>query len=186
MRDVPAITRDLSPIGEELGVRIDAVLGADVLLRFTTTIDFRERWVVLRREGSEAAAEAPSAPYAMLGGFLAVEATFDGNVTGWVTLDTAGLFPLAITDAIVTGLGRDLASLPAAPNAPNDTIKILELERIRIGAVEVQGVPAATGLVPADLTELAGVPISGMVGAGMLGEMRVTFENAPTQRIRFE
>lgn len=185
MRDVPVITRDLGPIGEQLGVRVDAVLGVDVLLRFATTIDFRERWVVVRREGSEASADAPSAPFATLGGFLAVQATFDGDVTGWVTLDTAGVFPVALTDDAVTALGHDLATLETAPNAPSDTIKLLTLERIRIGNVEIAHVPAATGLIPRDLTDLAGVPHSGILGAGLLQQMRLTLTPHPP-RLHFD
>jgi predicted aspartyl protease len=50
---VPVLVRDLSPIGKELGARIDAVLGLDVLGSRPFTIDFANRRVRFAPESSE-------------------------------------------------------------------------------------------------------------------------------------
>ena len=175
VRNVPVLSRDLDAIGEALGTEIGAVIGMDLMSRLEVTLDGREREIVLRREGTEASANASEVPFvAFEATFLAVRATLNGTVEGWFTLDTSGLFPIAIAPDTVEALGVDPESLEAAPGAPSPDIRMTTLERVRFGEVEMSGVPAVTGLVPADLSELAGAPIAGMLGAAMVHQLSVT------------
>ncbi len=184
--NVPVITRDLEPVREQLGVDVRAVLGVDVLLRLCATIDFRGRKVVVRRECAPSAADAAEVRFATFGGsFLAVPVTLEGRVEGFWTLDSAGAFPLAIAETTLDALGLDAAALPPAPNAPDESIRLAEIGSVRIGDVAIEGVPAATGLVPRDLAELAGAPIAGIVGAGLLSGFAVTID-ARRRRIVLE
>jgi len=177
MRRVPAIVRDLGPIGAQVGAEIGAVIGLDVLLRLGVTIDFRERWVVLSASGHGAEEGAATASFLTLGGsFLAVEARLDGSRDVLLAFDTAGPFPLAVEDAVAEDLGHDLEALPRADGAPSDDVRMLTIEELVMGQVEVAGVPAATGLIPSELSELAGAPVGGIVGAIALQQMRITLD----------
>jgi hypothetical protein len=182
VRNVPVLSRDLDPIGETLGTEIGAVIGMDLMSRLEVTLDGREREIVFRREGTEASAEASEVPFvAFEATFLAVRATLNGTVDGWFTLDTSGLFPVAIAPDTVEALDLDPESLEPAPGAPSPEIRMTTLERVRFGDVEMAGVPAVTGLVPADLSELAGAPIAGMLGAAMVHQLSLTI--APERRV---
>jgi hypothetical protein len=185
MKNVPAIVRDLAPIGAQVGEDVGAVLGLDVLLRLGATLDFRERWLVVgevERRGDDLFA----APFLTLAGsFLAVEGRLDDRRDVLLAFDTAGPFPLAVSDAVVRGLGHGLESLPRAEGAPSDDVRTLMVRELAIGDVEIAGVPAATGLIPADLSELAGAPVEGIVGALTLQQMRVTIE-PETRRLLFD
>jgi hypothetical protein len=186
MRNVPALVRDLEPIGAQLGESVGAVLGLDVLLHLGVTIDFRERWVVVRSEGSEANEGAAEAPFLTLGGsFLALEGRLDDRRDALLAFDTAGPFPVAVSDAVAEDLGHDLDALPAAEGAPSESIRMLTLAKLAMGSAVIEGVPAATGLIPADLSELAGAPIGGIVGAIALQQMRVTID-AENRRLLFD
>jgi hypothetical protein len=161
---VPALVRDLDPIERQLGTPIGAVIGLDLLRHFETTIDFAQRWVVVRREGTEAG-ESVSARYATLAGsFLAVYATLD-RTEGWLVIDSAGLFPIALSPAAVSALELDVDSLEAPPSAPAPDVRLTAIDALRISDFELRGVPAVTGLVPRDLDALAGTPLAGMLGA---------------------
>jgi hypothetical protein len=176
---VPSLVRDLDPIERQLGTPIGAVIGLDLLRHFETTIDFAERWVALRRGGSEAGSSA-SARYATLGGgFLAVHASLDG-AEGWMVIDSAGLFPIALSPAAVAALELDLDALEAPPSAPAPDVRVTQIDALRFGELELRGVPAVTGLVPRDLDALAGAPLAGMLGAVTFNERKLVI--APASR----
>lgn len=181
---VPALLRDLDPIERQLGTSIGAVIGLDLLRHFETTIDFAQRWIVVRRDGTEAG-ESASARYATLSGsFLAVYATLD-RTEGWLVIDSAGLFPIALSPAAVTALELDLDALEAPPSAPAPDVRLTTIEALRISDFELRGVPAVTGLVPRDLDALAGAPLAGMLGAVTFNERKLVIAPA-SRRIHVE
>jgi hypothetical protein len=150
----------------------------DLMSRFEVTIDGRGRQLVFRRAGTEASDAASQVPYVTFEGtFLAVRVTLNGSIGGWFTLDTSGLFPVALAPDTVTELGLSADDLPAAPNAPSPDVRMTTLETVRFGQVEMSGVPAVTGIVPADLSELAGAPIAGMLGAAMVHQLALTIDS---------
>ncbi len=186
MQNVPALVRDLAPIDAQVGESVGAVLGLDVLLRLGVTIDFRERWVVVRQQGSEASEGAAAVPFLTLGGsFLALEGRLDDRRDALIAFDTAGPFPVAVSDAAAQDLGHDPRTLPPAEGAPSDEIRMLTLEKLAMGSAVIEGVPAATGLIPADLSELAGAPVDAIVGAIALQQMRITID-AEGRRLLFD
>ncbi|MEM9192678.1 MAG: hypothetical protein AAGF12_26125 [Myxococcota bacterium] len=181
---VPALARDLDGIRAELGVDVTAVLGLDLLLRFSFTLDFRERWMVLEREGEPTDGTPAMVGYTMLSSdFLAVVAEADGQ-SGWFVIDTAGAFPLALADELVDRLALSDDRLVAVPGAASDTIRGTEIRRLGIGNFAVDEVPAVTGLVPEELGALTGTRVSGMIGAMALQQFKLRFE--PSRRIVFE
>jgi len=174
---VPALGRDLSPVGEALGVRLGAVLGLDLLLRLRATLDLPGGALRVRTAPPTHGPEAASLPFVTFdGSFLAVHARLEEGAEAWMTVDTAATFPVALTDAVVEAMGRDLATLPAAPGAPTDDVRLLELARIQLGEVAIEGVPAVTGLVPENLSTLAGAPLGGILGASLFGQVAVSFD----------
>ncbi len=184
VRSVPVLSRDLDPIGDTLGVPIGAVIGTDLMLRLETTIDGRERWVVFRRAGREASESAARVPFVTFEGtFLAVPVVLNAEAEGWFTLDTSGVFPVALGPLAIEALGLDPDRLDPAPNAPSDAIRMTELRTVRFGQVEMEAVPGVTGLVPAELSELAGAPISGILGAAMVHQLKLTLD--PSARALF-
>ena len=175
--NVPVLSRDLGDISATLGVDLGAVIGTDLLLRLVVTIDGRERRLVLRQRGFEPSADSASVSFATFeGSFLAVPATVNDDASGWYTLDTSGLFPVALGPLGLEALELDPAELEPAPGAPSDEVRMTTLESIRIGDMQMEGVPAVTGIFPADLSELAGAPISGIVGAAVTHQLRVTID----------
>lgn len=172
LRNVPVLSRDLGTISETLGIPIEAVIGTDLMLRLETTIDGRERWVVFRRAGQEPPGDAARVPFVTFEGtFLAVPVALNGQPEAWFTLDTSGLFPVALAPRTVEALGLRVEDLEPAPNAPSSDIRVTELATVRMGQMQMDGVPAVTGLVPADLSEAAGAPVGGMIGAAMVHQL---------------
>jgi len=175
--NVPVLSRDLGPIGDQLSIPVGAVIGVEMLLRLHATIDGRQHQLVLRRSGTEAGARGAPVPYLTFdGSFLAVPVLLTDEAGGWFAVDTAGLFPIALSDEAVRALGRNPASLPRAPGAPSEDIRVLQLETIRIGGAAVEGVPAVTGLFPRGLPRAAGGPIGGIVGGQLLGQLKMSFQ----------
>ncbi|RLB46510.1 MAG: hypothetical protein DRJ42_27500 [Deltaproteobacteria bacterium] len=177
MANVPALVRDLAPVSAQVGEEVGVVLGLDVLLRLHVTIDFRERWVVVSTAGDSPSADVAAAPFLTLGGtFLAVEGRLDGTHDVLLAFDTAGPFPVAIEESVARSLGHDVEALPPFPGAPSSSIRTVIIRTLAFGQVEIAEVPAATGLVPAELSELAGAPVAGILGAIAMQQMRVTLD----------
>lgn len=186
MANVPALVRDLAPVSAQVGEEVGLVLGLDVVLRLHVTFDFRERWVVIDTAGSADEVEAAAAPFLTLGGtFLAVEGRLDGSRDVLLAFDTAGPFPVAIEDEVARALGHDLEALPPFPGAPASSVRAVMLRSLAFGEVEIAEVPAATGLVPPELSELAGAPVGGILGAIAMQQMRITLDPA-ARRLLFD
>lgn len=182
VHDVPAIPRDLAPVSEALGVDVGVVVGADLMLRLRATLDGRERRIVLRRRGSEASPDARSVPFVTFdGSFVAVRGELvrpgGASTSGWLTVDSSGGFPLAVADAAVAALGLSPADLEAVDGAPAG-VRTFALSRVRLGSIEIEGLPAATGLLSPELSEVAGAAIAGTLGAQVLAQMKVGFDPA--------
>ena len=107
---------------------------------------------------------------ALGGSFLAAPATLDGR-PAWLTLDTAGAYPLALTPDAAEGLDgwrSDAVTLGA----------------LRLGALQVEDIPALRGVLDEGHARAVAAPVSGSVGWGLLGQLVVTFH--PGGRIVFE
>ena len=103
-----------------------------------------------------------------------MEARLDG-APAWLTLDTAGLFPLALT--------------PSASDAlegwrETDGVELVLLD-VRIGALEVRELPAIRGLLDDGHARAIGAPVSGSLGWGLLGQLVIAFDPR-ARRIRFD
>lgn len=169
VRGVPHVVRSLEAISAALGAEIGMVIGAELLLRLAATLDGPGGRVTFR--ASPPSSGGTSAPCMALGGsFLAAPATLDGRAA-WLTLDTAGAYPLALTPAAAEGL----------EGWRSDAVTVGAL---RLGALQVEDIPALRGVLDEGHARAVAAPVSGSVGWGLLGQLVVTFH--PGGRIVFE
>ncbi len=174
---VPALSKDLTPIGGQLHAQIDLVIGLDLLLRLRATLHGRERWLSLRTSGTDATEESRSVPFVTFGGgVLAVHAELGEEVAGYFSFDTAGLFPIALSEGAVRALALTEEQLEEIPGAPNADVRMTQIAEVRAGDIALEQVPAVTGLIPADNNERLGAPLLGSFGAQLAMAMKTTFD----------
>jgi hypothetical protein len=177
VKDVPALTQDLSGLSRQLNAPIRALLGVNFLRHIHATFDRLGDQFVARRDDAAAPPDATRVPlwYVRGGGMLmqaAVTPRDDGNVM--LLVDTAAFLPLALDDSAWKRGGVDPATLTPDPQMPGTRTGILPL--LRVGAMEMARIPAleetaadreAKGSIDVDL--------AGVVGASLLAQFRVTF-----------
>jgi hypothetical protein len=187
VKDVPALTQDLSGVSHELGAPIKALLGANLLRHVHATFDRRGDQFVVRRDDAPAPPDASRVPlwYVRGGGMFlragiapaAAPASGTGPIeAGPLTpllVDTSSLFPVALLDSVFGRAGVDLASLHPEPGAQN--LKTGTLPSFKLGAFDLPKVPAVEGAPIGDILASADLDIGGVVGAGLLSIFRVTF-----------
>ena len=174
VRSVPHVVRSLEPLSAALGRPIGMVIGADLLLRLAAVIDGPAGRVRVHASPPPSTEGTGAGLLPLSGSFLAVEARLDG-APAWLTLDTAGLFPLALT--------------PSASDAlegwrETDGVELVLLD-VRIGALEVRELPAIRGLLDDGHARAIGAPVSGSLGWGLLGQLVIAFDPR-ARRIRFD
>ena len=174
VRSVPHVVRSLEPLSAALGRPIGMVIGADLLLRLAAVIDGPAGRVRVHASPPPSTEGTGAGLLPLSGSFLAVEAQLDG-APAWLTLDTAGLFPLALT--------------PSASDAlegwrETDGVELVLLD-VRIGALEVRELPAIRGLLDDGHARAIGAPVSGSLGWGLLGQLVIAFDPR-ARRIRFD
>jgi len=177
VKDVPALTTDLSNISRQLGAPIKALIGVNALRHMHVTFDRRGSQFVVRKNDPPAPPDASRIPlfYVRGGGMMmraAVSAKDEGNALLFV--DSSAFYPLALDDQLLKRSGADLASFRPEPGAPASW-KLGQLPYFKLGTLDLPQVPAMQG---APLGEIKGnfdVDLGGVVGAGLLSAFRVTF-----------
>lgn len=179
VRDVPYVTRSLADVRAALEADVGLVLGHELLLRLSATIDGPGGRLVV--EAAPPARErATSAPFFTPGGAFLVVPVRAGGAEAWMTLDTGGLFPVALAPEAEAALGleglewREAGDLRVAP-AP----------ALRFGELVVEELPVVRGLLDAGHARAVGAPSAGSVGWALLGQLRVGLD-ARERRVRFE
>ena len=177
VKDVPALTHDLSSISRTLGVTIKALFGVNALRHMHVTFDRRGSQFVVRRSEPPPPPDASKLPimYVRGGAMMARASTTKKAEDGTLLfLDTTAFFPLALEDAQLKRSGADLASFRAEPGAPASW-KLGPLPAFRLGSVDIPGFPAVQGVPLDDYKSLFDVELGGVAGAGLLSIFRVTF-----------
>lgn len=177
VKDVPALTTDLSNISRQLGAPIKALIGVNALRHMHVTFDRRGSQFVVRKEDPSAPPDASRVPlfYVRGGGMMmrgAVSNKDDGNTLLFV--DSSAFYPLALDDVILKRSGADLASFTAQPGAPA-TWKMGMLPYFKLGTLDLPQVPAMQGAPLGEYKNNFDVELTGVVGAGLLSAFRVTF-----------
>lgn len=177
VKDVPALTQDLSALARQIGVPIKALLGTQFLRHAHATFDRRGDQFVVRRQDAPPPPDASRVPlYYIRGGGMVFRATVTSRDDDPIALfvDSARPFPLALQDAAWQKAGVDVKSLVAVPDMPG--LKHGMVPIFRLGGFDLAKMPALEG---ADLADFAGldVDLAGVAGADLLSFFRVTFED---------
>jgi hypothetical protein len=176
VKDVPALTQDLSGITRQLGVPVKALLGVNLLRHAHVTFDRRGDQFVVRKDEPQAPPDASKVPlWYVRGGGMLLRAGVNGRDDDQAPLlvDTSALFPVALNDAMWRRAGVDLATLRPEPSAPG--VKSGNLPSFKLGAFDLPKVPAVEGPMVADVQASVDISLGGVVGAGLLYLFRVTF-----------
>lgn len=177
VKDVPALTTDLSNISRQLGAPIKALLGVNVLRRMHVTFDRRGSQFVVRRFEPPAPPEASRVPlFYLRGGGMMMRAAVSNKDDGDALLfvDSAAFYPLALDDKLLRLSGADLKSFRPEPGAP-PSWKLGFLPYFKLGSLDLPQVPAMQGAPLAEYKQKFDVALGGVVGAGLLSAFRVTF-----------
>ncbi|MDB4941975.1 MAG: hypothetical protein JWP97_1509, partial [Labilithrix sp.] len=177
VKDVPALTTDLSAISRQLGAPIKALIGVNALRHMHVTFDRRGSQFVVRKAEAAAPPDSTRVPvfYVRGGGMVmraAVNTKEDGNALLFV--DSSAFYPLALDDANLKKAGADLSKFTGAQGAPQN-MKLGQLPYFKIGTMELPQVPAMQGASMTEYRQNFDVDLGGVVGAGLLSAFRVTF-----------
>ncbi len=177
IKDVPALTTDLSGISRQLGAPIKALIGVNALRHMHATFDRRgSQFVVRRGEPAEPPNASKVALFYARGGGMMMRAAVSTKEEGQALLfvDSSAFYPLALDDATLKNSGANLASFQSQPGAPAAS-KMGTLPYFKIGTLDLPQVPAMQGAALSEYKGNFDVELSGVVGAGLLSALRVTF-----------
>ena len=177
VRDVPALSKDLSGISRQVNAPIRALLGVNLLRHLHPTFDFMGGQFVVRNFEAPPPPEATAVKlnYVRGGGMLLRGAVGSSaaQTPASLLIDTAIPFPVALDDGGWAKAGVPLTSLRSVPNQGSLRQGIVPL--LRLGAFDVPSVPGLAGNEPVkEREEGLGIELDGLVGSGLFASFRVT------------
>jgi hypothetical protein len=177
VRDVPALSKDLSGVSRQVNAPIRALLGVNLLRHLHPTFDFMGGQFVVRNFEAPPPPEATAVKlnYVRGGGMLLRGAlgTASSNTPASLLIDTSIPFPVALDDGGWKKAGVPLTSLRSVPN--QGSLKQGVLPLLRLGAFDVPSVPGLSGNDPVkELENGLGIDLDGLVGSGLFASFRVT------------
>lgn len=179
VRDVPALTEDLSGISKEVGAPIKALLGANLLRRLNVTFDFQgDQFVVRTREPPP----PPKATRVVLayaqGGAMVARVAFRTGATEQhpILINTLLPFPAALDDRGFKAGGVEPSALQPIPGDPRK--RGAKIPSMRLGAFDFPDVPAVQEQGFSDMQAVTGMDILGALGSGLLGLFRCTLTDS--------
>lgn len=176
VKDVPALTQDLSGLSRQLGAPVKALLGVNLLRHMHVTFDRRGGQFIVRRDEPTPPPDASRVPlwYVRGGGMLLrANMTPKGDQLALLLVDSSAPFPLALEDATWRRAGIDPATLRPEPAAQN--MKAGMVPSMKLGGFDLQSIPALQGAPLGDIQGNVDVDLGGVMGAGLLALFRVTF-----------
>ncbi len=169
---VPHTVRSLEAVREALGAPIGAVLGLDLLMRLHARLDGPGRRITLLTEPEPVPADATTTAFITpTGSFLAVEARLEDRAV-WLTVDTAGIFPIALAPGVDAALGLEARDWQASDAGPS----LVVLSAIRVGSLSIEELPVIRGVLDEHHARAVGAPVAGSLGWGLLGQLVVRFD----------
>lgn len=177
VKDVPALTHDLSGISRQLGATIKALLGVNLLRHMHVTFDRRGSQFVVRKSDPPAPPDASKMPvFYARGGAMMMRANISNRDDGQALLfvDSSAFYPLSLDDSLLKRSGADLASFRPQPGAPT-AWKMGPLPFFKLGNVDLSQFPAVQGAPFNEYKQTFDVDLGGVAGAGLLSLFRVTF-----------
>jgi hypothetical protein len=177
VRDVPALTQDLSALSRVLGAPIKALLGVNMLRHIHATFDRRGSQFVVRLEDPPSPPEASRLPlyYARGGGMMMrLQIAPRDQQQSLFYVDSSQPYSLVMQDALWKKAGVDISQLVPSQVIPN--ARAGRIPSLRLGGMDFPMVPAlAVESVNAQAPTSLDMDLGGIVGAGLLEAFRVTF-----------
>jgi len=177
VRDVPALSKDLSGVSKQVNAPIKILLGVNLLRHIRPTIDFAGSQFVVR------SFEPPPPPMAttlklayVRGGGMLVRGAFgagESAAPASLLVDTALTFPMALDSQGFKKAGIDVGKLTLVPNTTSMRSGILP--SLRLGAFDVPQVPGLhSDASVKEREDGLGIELDGLIGSGLLATFRMT------------
>ena len=176
IKDVPALSQDLSGISRQLNAPIKLLIGVNLLRHLHPTVDFTGRQFVVRTFEPPPPPNATTVRLAYIrGGGMLMRANFGTEQTAPVAsllVETSMPFAVALDDGGWKKAGVALPSLKQVPGGGG--LRAGTLPVLRIGAFEVPEVPGVYGAPVKEIEEGLNVDFDGIIGSMLLAAFRVT------------
>lgn len=177
VKDVPALTYDLSNLSRQLGGQIKALLGVNVLRHMHTTIDRHGSQFVVRKSEPSVPPGASRVPvvYAK-GGAMLLRAQVSPKPEGSTMLfvDSSQFFPMVLDDKMLKISGADVSTFKGEPGAPPNW-KMGPLPFFKLGDIDLSQFPNVVGPTASEYKQVFDVDFGGVAGTGLLSIFRITF-----------
>ncbi len=180
VKDVPALTQDLSAVSHQLGAPIKALLGANLLRHLNVTLDHKGRQFVARDF------VPPPPPVAsrvdvhyLRGGGMVLGSAFgeDGQPRTSLFVDTGMGHTVALDAGGWKKLGIEAGKLPMAAGVDDGKLRVGSIPLLQFGAFKLPQISAVYG-PPIDRVERElSIDIDGVIGAGLLSNFRLTLSD---------
>lgn len=178
VRDVPALTQDLSSISKQMGAPIKALLGVNLLRHLHVTLDYAGRQFVARSFSPPAPPDATRLDlFFIRGGGMVLRSGLgtDKDVRGPLLIDTSMSFPLALDKEGWKKAGFEADGLKPVEQDPEQKLKQGVVAMLRLGALEIPKVPGVYGAPLKEIEKQLQINVDGVIGAGLLAYFRITF-----------
>lgn len=175
VKDVPALTKDLTGISRQMNAPIKVLLGVNLLRHIHPTVDFQGSQFVVRTFDPPPPPRATTLHVGYIRGGGMVFRTALGQSdrsSGSLLVDTSMQFPVALDDGGWQKAGVAVSSLKAVPDGGK--LRQGYLPRMTLGAFDVPKVPGVYGAPLDEFEKGLDVNLDGMVGSGLLAAFRVT------------
>lgn len=175
VKDVPALTKDLTGISRQVNAPIKVLLGVNLLRHVHPTIDFEGGQFVVRAADPPPPARATTVHLKYIrGGGMVLRTSFGSGegAESALLVDTAMQFPIALDDRGWQRAGVPLSTLQPVPQGGR--LKHGMLPRVLLGAFDIPQVPAVYGAPLEEFEKGLDVNLDGLAGAGLLAAFRVT------------
>jgi len=178
VRDVPALTQDLSGISKQLNAPIKALLGVNLLRHLHATLDYEGQQFVARTFSPPQPPDATRVNLSYIrGGGMILRGKFGGERGEPVSLllNTSMNFPLALDEAGWKKAGLATKDLRLVPEDPDQKLRVGVVSLVRIGAFDVPRVEGVFGIPIEQVEKQIALDIDGIMGTGLLAPFRITF-----------
>jgi len=176
VKDVPALTKDLSSLSRQLNAPVKVMLGINLLRHLHPTIDLYGGQFVVRSfdPPPPPVATVVSLSYAR-GGAMLVRGSFgegEHAIPASFLVDTAMDVPMALDEGGWKKVGKKLTDLKPLPGSRGISQGIVPV--FGFGTLEIPDVPAISGVAIQEIEKPIEMDLDGVIGAGMLAPFRVT------------
>jgi hypothetical protein len=176
VKDVPALSRDLSGLSRRVGAPIKLLLGVNLLRRLNVTCDFYASQFVVRAFAPPPPPGASALELSYIkGGGMVTRARLGTESTApavSLLVDTSVVFPISVSDSGWQKAGVDPKSFEAVSGEAG--LKQGVLPRLTLGAFDLPRVPAVSGLPLGEVEQGGGIRLDGVIGSALIAEFRAS------------